>query len=772
MNQSANFRRFAISVVIMAAMAPWMITATEKTFESMFNAPAQWVPEHVDYRRDFVWFGENFRGQAIVLISFPGCTLDNDDLDEFPRAILQSTENHPSKLRRELISYATSGRDILQRLTSEPLSLSRRSAVARLRGSLISSDGKSTCAMVALTSEGYHRREDTLAIIRQTTSQTFDVPSEDLLIIGSIVDGSAIDQSSTESVLRYTVPSMLFVVFLCWLSLRSWILTALVVLTGGFGQGLVLALISAQGWSMNAILIVLPVLVYALTVSAGVHLSNYYRDAISQRSPTPSRAAIRNGFVPCLLATLTTLIGLASLSVSDLTPIQDFSLLSCIGLSVTIAVLFLVLPTGMDWQARRDQRVSAPEASTRRPIGMRIAKAMTATIARAPNLIAVAFFLAICFLAVGVASVETSVSIRGLFQPNSKVVNDYRAMEAKLGPLAPVEVILRFDADHPTSPLERMQLVRDCHLHVARMGDVGGTLSAATFFPNIPQRRSIGDAGRRRVLAKRLNEQLKNYVDLGYLALEPDSESWRISTRISAVDDINHAEFLSRLKIELVPLVEERASDGVDVIITGSLPVAHWAQRALLDDLFTSYVTAFTLVAIVMVILLRRLWAGLLVMLPNLFPTFLLFGFMGWMQIPVDIGSVMTSSLALGIAVDDTLHFLHWFRRQSAHGLDPKAAVMDCYCHCGRAITQTSLILSFGLALFAFSDFVPTQRFAGMMIGLLLAALLGDLILLPALLLGRCGKLFRSDFWEHERKSAAAPAASMPNHPATSAADG
>ena len=130
-------------------------------------------------------------------------------------------------------------------------------------------------------------------------------------------------------------------------------------------------------------------------------------------------------------------------------------------------------------------------------------------------------------------------------------------------------------------------------------------------------------------------------------------------------------------------------------------------------------------------------------MLPNLFPTLVLFGSMGWLKVPVDIGSVMTASVALGIAVDDTLHFLIWYQRESNRGLTPVDAVLSCYRHCGRAMAQTSLICGLGLLVYSLSEFVPTQRFAWFMLWLLMAALVGDLILLPALLLSPLGKAFR-----------------------------
>ena len=108
----------------------------------------------------------------------------------------------------------------------------------------------------------------------------------------------------------------------------------------------------------------------------------------------------------------------------------------------------------------------------------------------------------------------------------------------------------------------------------------------------------------------------------------------------------------------------------------------------------------------------------------------------------MDIGTVMTASIALGMAIDDTLHYLTFFQRGLSQGMNRRDCVLWSYQHCGAAMFQTSLVCGLGLSLFGISDFLPTSRFAWMMVVLIALALLGDLVLLPALLLGPLGRLF------------------------------
>ncbi|MEM6688866.1 MAG: MMPL family transporter [Planctomycetota bacterium] len=197
----------------------------------------------------------------------------------------------------------------------------------------------------------------------------------------------------------------------------------------------------------------------------------------------------------------------------------------------------------------------------------------------------------------------------------------------------------------------------------------------------------------------------------------------------------------------------------IDAIYTGVIPVVYKAQRTLLQSLADSIGMAFVLIAGVMVVLLspaRRVIdrfrpgklaygvaAGAVAMIPNGFPVIMVFGAMCQLGIEIDIGTMMTASVAMGVAVDDTIHFLSWFRENLDRGLSRVEAVIETYRRVGPAMTQTTIVGGLGLFVFALSTFTPTQRFGTLMLVMLGAALVGDLILLPALLAGPLGRVFK-----------------------------
>jgi hypothetical protein len=265
-------------------------------------------------------------------------------------------------------------------------------------------------------------------------------------------------------------------------------------------------------------------------------------------------------------------------------------------------------------------------------------------------------------------------------------------------------------------------------------------MSAADLTPQIPQGGGVRQAVRRRLLGRRLQRNHQGLIDAHFLSEDKHEQLWRISVRADALGKLDYGRFTATLEKRTEPLLVDVEADAT---YTGIIPLIYKAQRQLLSDLIRSFGTAFVVIAIVLTAVLRSFPAAMLAMIPNLFPAVVIFGGMGWIQVPVQIGSVMTASAALGIAVDDTVHFLTWFRRGLDSGLSRLNALGDAFERCAGAMVHTTIICSGGLLVFSASTFVPILHFAWLMVSLLLAALIGDLILLPAILAGRLGYCFR-----------------------------
>ena len=193
---------------------------------------------------------------------------------------------------------------------------------------------------------------------------------------------------------------------------------------------------------------------------------------------------------------------------------------------------------------------------------------------------------------------------------------------------------------------------------------------------------------------KKVERSLGAIGGMKYSRNREGGQLWRATARISALRDVDYGQLLDQVRADIAPIVDEAggASRGISVACTGIMPLVHAIQNTLLSDLFSSFLSACVLITVVMMWVERGLLAGLIAMISNVFPMNLMFGFLGWTRTPLDIGSVMTASIALGMAIDGTLHFLTFYRRSIDSGLEPPAAVHAWFDHCAAAMTESTLV--------------------------------------------------------------------------------
>jgi predicted RND superfamily exporter protein len=186
----------------------------------------------------------------------------------------------------------------------------------------------------------------------------------------------------------------------------------------------------------------------------------------------------------------------------------------------------------------------------------------------------------------------------------------------------------------------------------------------------------------------------------------------------------------------------ERETSGVKVILTGTSQVFAKSQEGLLRQLLRTFLLAFIVVTPVVIVFLRCFKLGIIAILGNVFPLVVFFGAMGWVGSRIDIATMMIAAVAFGIAVDDTVHFLTWLGRGFRRHNTLKGSIRFAFENSAGAILQTTLIISISMMAFLLSDFRPSVRFATFSSIVLLIALVGDLIYLPALIRWSPSRIF------------------------------
>lgn len=721
------------TLVVMALTAPFIARSALGVLAVDGTTPLEWVPPAFDPRRDYDEFAALFESGDVVVVTWPGCELGSPALDALAAAAV-GPDAPRSVTGRPWFDGVATGTAALEQLVAPPLALEKPAAIERLKGMLLGADGRSTCAVVGFTPAGVAERQRAVAWIRECVTRHAGVASEVVRMAGPVMDNVAIDQESSRSLTTFALPAGLVVLAVTWWSLRSLLYAVLVCLVSAWCVGLSFATLAACGDRMNAVLIVMPVLVLVLGVSGGIHLVNYLREAAAAGRDGIAARGIALGWLPCSLSAGTTAIGLASLVVSTLDPIRVFGFHAAGGVLASLLAMFLVVPgIFARWPVQRTAATASSPRRARRAATF-VVRHATAIIVVLGTLLAVA--------AAGMPQLRTSVRIDTLFEPESRVIRDYAWIERSIGPLVPIEVVVRFGAGHDVRASERLDLVQAIEGRLRERGVVTGVVSAATFLPPLPEVGSLRAATQRTIAARRLERDLAAAESLKYVRDVPQGQLWRVTARVPALEDIDYGRLLDGVRADIEPLVAAAGGEarGIVATCTGVMPLVHSIQNTLLTDLFRSFLAACGVIALVMMVVERGIGAGLLAMVSNVFPMVLLFGLLGWTRTPLDIGSVMTASIALGMAIDGTLHFLTFYRRARGTGAAPPAAVHAAYSHCAGALVQTTLVCGLGILVFAGSSFAPTSRFAVMLALLLVAALVGDLVLLPALLASRLGR--------------------------------
>jgi len=808
------FARHSFKIILVAIfMLPVLGRGARKALLSNDNDVHDWLPATYEETTQFSWFQKHFSNETFVLISWEGCTLQDARLELLAKKLVPPGANdprpnfgplpkvtddsrwyddmffsgwiaRPKKVTVEgpLFQHVDTGQRLLERLMTPPISLSETEALTRLKKLFVGADGEQTCAVVTLTEAGKQDLRSTLAKITEVCTQELGLSADRVKMGGPPVDNVAISVEGERTLLRLFIPAGVVGLALAFWCLRSVRLTIMVFATALYAGAISLAIIHYSGGAMNAILLTMPAVVYVAGISGAIHFANYYRDAVAEGGVegAPSRALLHS-WLPCILAAGTTSAGLFSLYTSELLPIQMFGVYSAFGVLSTLMLLFLFLPAWMQLWPMKPHSLLDGEQPKAEDIDLPVRwRNLLSGVLNNHRKVLVALGCVMLLCGIGLTRINTSIKLMNLFSPSAQIIHDYRWLEDKLGPLVPMEVIVKIDQKTPLTMLERMELIGRVQKEMQSIEHIGCTMSAATFAPDLGRGSGLPGDTSRTVTNKKLEENREEYLQSDFLEVEDGKELWRISCRVGALNDVDYGEFKEEIRRRVEPvLTKERdaiitrareqaefqakraerserfkpaaeksaarlaeltasmdkdKSFGIDSVYTGLVPVVYKAQREMLNGLAWNFVTDLLTIGAVMTVVFWDLSAGMILLLPSIFPIMIVFGMMGWLGVVIDVGTIMTPTVALGVSVDDVVHFLIWYRRGLREGKHRKGATMLAYEGCARAMYQSWAVLGLGLAVFALSSFVPTQRFGAMMFLLLTCALIGNLFLMPTVL--------------------------------------
>lgn len=476
----------------------------------------------------------------------------------------------------------------------------------------------------------------------------------------------------------------------------------------------------------------LPVLVSVICLSNVIHiLTRYYEE--SQRSVDRGavvKKTMARMIPPCFLTTTTTAVGFGSLAMNDIQQVREFGVFSFAGILFVYLVAVTLAPIVLF-------RLSLPGRSVQNRFASGIVSRM---LHRAQNLVEhrpketlAVLGLASLLAVAGIFQIRVETQGSRFLAPEAPSIQGLKAFAENLSGIITVEVLVQgepgsFKEPRPLTELDHLQR------EVEEMEGVQKTHSVAELVKEINQVVHAGKDAFYRVPDRR--EHIAQYLlllevsgeqELVSRFVNDDLSTARLSARVASMTTADYRALLDKIRTAAASHISPHRT----VQLTGTVVLYATVVDTLTKGQIRSLGLAFLVITFMMTLYLRSIRIGLISMIPNLFPVLFVLGVMGWGGIPLNVVTVMISSIALGIAVDDTIHYLARYRSESRKTGDRVEAMRRTMFHTGRAIVFTSVVMAGGFWIICMSDFRP-NIYLGLLTGVaMIAALLGDLLLLP-----------------------------------------
>jgi len=499
--------------------------------------------------------------------------------------------------------------------------------------------------------------------------------------------------------------------------------------------------IAALGTPVTLPLQILPSFLMAVGVCGAVHILNQvYRVLDSGRSREQAIvAALSHSGLPVVMAGLTTAGGLASFATSPLLPVVHFGVFGPLGVLFSLVFVLALLPAVLAVVPLRARKREA--GVERAPLADRTLASFGNVAVEHPWRIVAACIALVVLGGLGASRLGFSHHpMRWLPEKNSvRVATDL--VNRRLGGASNLEVLLETPGvengfQNPVV-LARLDELRSYALGLEMDGiAVANSLSIADIlkethqalnenrpeFYAVPEDRELA-AQELLLFENSGSDDLEDVVDSRFSMAS-------FSLRIPWIDAVDTLPLLAAVEQEF----KATLGDRVEVTLTGGEVVFSRTMVAVTQSMARSYLLALLIVTPLMILLIGNLRGGLISMIPNLTPILLTLGLAGWLGLPIDFSSMMIGAIVLGIAVDDTIHFMHVFQRACRESGDPREAVRRTLETTGRAILFTSIVLCAGFASFAWSSMANLVTTSVLTCFAIVAAFLADVALAPALM--------------------------------------
>jgi predicted RND superfamily exporter protein len=513
------------------------------------------------------------------------------------------------------------------------------------------------------------------------------------------------------------------------------------------------------GWRVTVVSSNFTSLLLIITLSLTVHLIVRYHELYTENKGASQHYLIsetmRSKALPSIYTALTTIVAFGSLLVSGIRPVIDFGWMMSIGICVAFLISFAVFPASL-------MLLKPKLALPRHDLIGALTRSFSNLVERHGRSI-LFLYIAVALISVtGVSKLTVENRFIDHFKKTTEIYRGMEMVDRELGGTTPLDVIVDAPEDLSASEDEediifedefdddedsetgfsgrsywyndfKINTIQAIHDYLDRLPETGKVLSMATTFKIMRQLNDDKplDNIMLSIIHKKLPPDIKK--DLFDPYISEDGDQIRFSMRVFESDvSLRRDELLKKIRHDLV---NEIGLSEDQVHLTGMVVLYNNMLQSLYRSQILTIGVVFLAIMFMFMVLFRSLKLAVIAIIPNLISAGTVLGFMGWLKIPLDIMTITIAAITIGIAVDDTIHYMHRFLTEIRKDNDYIETMKRCHASIGRAMYYTSITVIIGFSILALSNFMPTIYF-GLLTGLAMTvALIANLTLLPVLLI-------------------------------------
>jgi len=516
------------------------------------------------------------------------------------------------------------------------------------------------------------------------------------------------------------------------------------------------------GWEITVISSNFIALQLIITISIVLHLIVRYEELLTLYPHASSKRLILltmlSKATPTFFAIITTIAGFSSLIFSHIYPVINLGWMMSAGIAMSLVISFIVFPTVLMLLKK------TPPVKQKKSIAF-IPSLTARIVLHDKKAIFIITFLSIIFSVTGAAQLIVENSFINYFRKDTDIYKGMKIIDQELGGTTPLDIIITLsDKNSSVSPMtaiqddteeeadsfedefniaenqdqywftdEKITIIKKVHDYLTHLVQIGEVQSFATLLDTgkiLNENKNL-DSIDLALIYQKLPQKYRDIILLPYVNIEHNQ--LRFSTRIiDSNKALRRDALLKKIKDDLMQIIDP----NVATVQLSNLMVLY---NNMLQSLFYSQITMIGLVLLIVflmfLILFRSFKLTLIALIVNIIPIGMVFGFMGWLHIPLDIMTITIAAIAMGIGIDDTIHYIHRFEVEFAKDNRYYFSMHRTSNSIGNAMYFTTLVIVIGFSILTLSNLIPTIYFGLLTMLVMVAALISDLILLPKLLL-------------------------------------